>query len=89
MSYRVGLPQEIFACWRFSHSRAGAAISRTLALVNSAGTNFINYLLKVKVRTELGKFGASVAHPEAKRFSASGGGASPPSLTRGSAPGPR
>jgi len=29
-----------------------AAISRTLALLNSAGTNFINYLLKVKVRTE-------------------------------------
>jgi len=38
-----------------------------------AGTNFINYLLKVKVRTERGKFAASVAHPEAKRFSASGG----------------
>ena len=36
------LPQKIFACWRFSHSRAGAAISRTLALLNSAGTNFIN-----------------------------------------------
>ena len=30
-----------FACWRFSHSRAGAAISRTLALLNSTGTNFI------------------------------------------------
>jgi len=26
------LPQKIFACWRFRHSRAGAAISRTLAL---------------------------------------------------------
>ena len=46
------LPQKILACWRFSHSRAGAAISRTLALLNSAGTNFINYLLEVKVRTE-------------------------------------
>ena len=46
------LPHKIFACWRFSHSRAGAAISRTLAILNSAGTNFINYLLKVKVRTE-------------------------------------
>jgi len=38
------LPQKFFACWRFSHSRAGAAISRTLALLNSASTNFINYL---------------------------------------------
>jgi len=46
------LPQKIFACWCFSHSRAGAAISRTLALPNSAGTNLIHYLLKVKVRTE-------------------------------------
>jgi len=46
------LPQKIFACWRFSHSRVGAAISRTLALLNSAGTNLINYLLNVKVRTE-------------------------------------
>jgi len=48
------LPQKIFACRRFSHSRAGAAISRTLALLRNiiAGTNFINYLLKVKVRTE-------------------------------------
>ena len=33
------LPQKNFACWRFSHSRAGAAISRTSALLNSAGTN--------------------------------------------------
>jgi len=46
------LPQKIFACWRVSHSRAGAAISTTLALLNSASTNFINYLLKVKVRTK-------------------------------------
>jgi len=46
------LPQNIFACWRFSQSRSGAAISRTLALLNSAGTNFINILLNVKVRTE-------------------------------------
>jgi len=46
------LPQKIFDCWRFSHSRAGAAISRTLALLNSAGTNFINYLRRVKVGTE-------------------------------------
>jgi len=40
------LPQKIFACWRFSHSRAGAAISRTLALLKrpSEGTNFISYL---------------------------------------------
>jgi len=53
------LPEKIFACW---HSRAGVAISRTLALLNSAGTNFINYLLKVKVRTEWGTFAASVAH---------------------------
>ena len=35
-----------------SGGRSRAAISRTLALLNSAGTNFINYLLKVKVRTE-------------------------------------
>ena len=55
------LPQKIFVCWRFSHSRADAAISRTLALLNSAGTNFTNYLLKVKIRTEWGKFAASVA----------------------------
>jgi len=40
----------------------------------------------VKVRTEWGKFAASVAHPEAKRFSASGW-LRP--LTRGSVPGPR
>jgi len=46
------LPQKIFAYWRFNHSRADAAISGTLALLNSAGTNFINYLLKVKVRAE-------------------------------------
>jgi len=38
------LPQKIFACWCFSYSRAGAAISRTLALINSASTNLINYL---------------------------------------------
>jgi len=31
---------------------AVSAISRTLALLKSAGTNLINYLLKVKVRTE-------------------------------------
>ena len=31
---------------------AVSAISRTLALLRSAGTNLINYLLKVKVRTE-------------------------------------
>jgi len=80
------LPQKIFACWRFSHSRAGAAISRTLAILNSAGTNFINYLLKVKVRTEWGKFAAFVVHPEAKRFSASGGLRAFAPLTRGSAP---
>ena len=38
-----------------THVRADAAISRTLAtlaLLNSAGTSFINYLLKVKVWTE-------------------------------------
>ena len=46
------LPQKIFACLRFSHSRADAAISRTLALLNNAGINLINYLLKVKLRTE-------------------------------------
>jgi len=85
------LPQKIFACWRFSHSRAGAAISRTLAILNSAGTNFINYLLNVKVRTEWGKFAAFVVHPEAKRFSASGGASSlrPPDQGLCSAPDPR
>ena len=46
------LPHKMFACWRFSHSSAGAAISRTLAILNSAGTNFINYLLKVKVKVQ-------------------------------------
>ena len=38
---------------------------------------------------ESGKFAASVAHLEAKRFSASGGLRPPDPLTRGSAPAPR
>jgi len=43
----------------FSHSCASAAISRTLALLNSAGTNFINYLLTCLLDTENGMYTVS------------------------------
>ena len=71
-----------------SAGEAGAAISRTLALLNSAGTNFINYLLKVKVRTEWSKSAASVAQSEAKRFQLQGGFA-PLTPDQGLCPWPR
>jgi len=48
------LPHNIFACWRFSHSRVGAAILSTLTFLNNAGTNFINYLLTCLLDTGTG-----------------------------------